>query len=921
MTQLKDTTHYSIAKKQPFLIAGSLYTILLIICFFPLFFGNASLNWDAFDLWMPWKHFIVEEFYAGDLPLWNPYFRDGFPQHGDTMTWYPISWAIGFLFGGYNLHALNVDYLLHLLVAGTGMFALTKRFYSKNTINFLLGLSFMLSGFMIGNAQHISWIISAAWIPWYFLAIFQLRDKQQIKQLLHFAVVGYLLFSGGYLAIFFVLVYLTLLLLIWFYFNRASRAVTVFYRYFAVGVLLIALLSLPLLLSAFELFPLFNRFQVKDVSVSLDIHLGATPWNGILSILFPLSSGIYNVPETEFGTFSTYFGLVPFLLLVAKFKTIYINRRFLFLFIIALLALMCSMGDVFPIRKIVSLLPLLDLFRYPALFRLFSIFIALVLLAMVLERSPLQKSIPTSSTERWGLITTGVLLLITSGYLLMHSEVLTNLSYFKTIPYIKPLENTSFIDRLGLNLGILGMLLTGLSIWWFRKKYVTFNSFLFLVWGLELLVVVATSAPHTVYHPINVPWANHIIRSQPLEHPPLISDHAKQEVINWKDYLGFSWQSKTFYTKQFSSLWYNPLHINSPTVGADVIPIHRTENTPIIGRLVMDSVGKMSVVKDETISLKMLSNQHWTISYPSTLPKGSVLFIKQHYVPEWEVISEKGKLPLKQSDEGFLLLEVDPSEYTTFDLVYTRSPYLITFWISLSLFCLFLFILLLVHPNKWLWFTTFAVLFILGFLNNRPRIFAQSSEEISEYNTLTRSDFETSMFSSNEFWKQKSDTLYVPTEIPKTDQEIAYLQLNAPTTLTTVKINDVLYQQRIKKSLDQPITAIASNDDPTRFQFDLHTVLRQHQLFDKVLLLSFNYSASQETALQFWIAHKREGKWINGNAWPLSSSVGSTQQHVSAVDISSYDLLPSDELTLFVWGEEDPQFSWKDFSIHVITAP
>ena len=108
---------------------------------------------------------------------------------------------------------------------------------------------------------------------------------------------------------------------------------------------------------------------------------------------------------------------------------------------------------------------------------------------------------------------------------------------------------------------------------------------------------MATSAPHTVYHPINVPWANHIIRSQPLEHPPLISDHAKQEVINWKDYLGFSWQSKTFYTKQFSSLWYNPLHINSPTVGADVIQIHRTENTPIIGRLVMDSVGKMSVCK------------------------------------------------------------------------------------------------------------------------------------------------------------------------------------------------------------------------------------------------------------------------------------------------------------------------------------
>lgn len=130
------------------------------------------MNWDALDLWMPWKHFIVDELYNGNLPLWNPYFRDGFPQHGDTMTWYPISWFLGFLFGGYNLFSVNLEFLLHLLIAGTGMFSLSNRFSNNQKVNFLIGLSFMLSGFMIGNAQHVAWVISAAWMPWYFLALF-----------------------------------------------------------------------------------------------------------------------------------------------------------------------------------------------------------------------------------------------------------------------------------------------------------------------------------------------------------------------------------------------------------------------------------------------------------------------------------------------------------------------------------------------------------------------------------------------------------------------------------------------------------------------------------------------------------------------------------------------------------------------------
>ena len=140
---------------------------------------------------------------------------------------------------------------------------------------------------------------------------------------------------------------------------------------------------------------------------------------------------------------------------------------------------------VFPIRKIVSLLPLLDFISLPCAFSTIFNFYCASSISYGIGKITAAKEYPTTSTARWGLITTGVLLLITSGYLLMHSEVLTNLSYFKTIPYIKPLENTSFIDRLGLNLGIFGNASNRAFHMVVQKKYVTFNSFLFLVWALN----------------------------------------------------------------------------------------------------------------------------------------------------------------------------------------------------------------------------------------------------------------------------------------------------------------------------------------------------------------------------------------------------------------------------------------------------
>jgi len=126
-----------------------------------------TMKWDIMDITLPWQYFIGEALSSGELPLWNPYLKNGFPHMGLSDTWYPISWLIAFIFG-VDVWSIQLSYLIHLLIAGTGMFSYLRFNSVDYKLSIALGVSYMFSGFMIGNAQHLGWVIGAAWLPWVF---------------------------------------------------------------------------------------------------------------------------------------------------------------------------------------------------------------------------------------------------------------------------------------------------------------------------------------------------------------------------------------------------------------------------------------------------------------------------------------------------------------------------------------------------------------------------------------------------------------------------------------------------------------------------------------------------------------------------------------------------------------------------------
>ena len=139
------------------------------------------------DWFYPMRYLIGECLQNHVLPVWNPYINLGYPLHTDPQSGalYPIVWIIGY-FLGYSPFTINLEFILHILFAFYGMKKLSEAIGLKGNVSILVGLSYACCGFFVGNAQHLTWIISAAWIPYILYYYIKLIKKTPGKMRLAF---------------------------------------------------------------------------------------------------------------------------------------------------------------------------------------------------------------------------------------------------------------------------------------------------------------------------------------------------------------------------------------------------------------------------------------------------------------------------------------------------------------------------------------------------------------------------------------------------------------------------------------------------------------------------------------------------------------------------------------------------------------
>lgn len=411
------------------------YLLLLIVCllaYWPLSLGIFSVKNDAIHYFLPYRYSISEAIRSGHLPLWSPYLYTGYPVQGDMQSgaWNPVVWIFS-LISRYDLTLFHYENLLYIFLSGIGMYKLCNRIVSHSTTALVTGITYMLCGFML-SGQLINWLAAAAFFPFVIYYYLQLTDSFSWKPSIKTGIALYLLLTAGYPSFFIITGYILLILFIltcisqW---KNKKTSTGSWKKLIATHLLLAAVftgLSLPAIVSYVDLLPYYQRGGGTSFAETI---INSFDWKHFLSFLFPSSIGASDVSSaTDVTMRNVYIGLLPILLLLAIPPAK--NRRNILLAVLSVAAILFSMGDLTPFRKICyQLVPLMNTFRHPAQVRMFLL-VGLLLLAAPSLKKLLAGELSAAELKRLKTIVAiaGVLILVITLVAAFSSQVLRNMS-------------------------------------------------------------------------------------------------------------------------------------------------------------------------------------------------------------------------------------------------------------------------------------------------------------------------------------------------------------------------------------------------------------------------------------------------------------------------------------------------------------
>ena len=357
--------------------------LLAIIGYWQISFMIDPLTYDMTIQAFQWRYFVGECLRDQLLPLWNPYQHMGYPIHADPQgtAWYPITWVIGFI-AGYNMSALSFDFILHVFLAGTGMYHLAKKLEIKDPVALLVGITYMFCGFFISNAQHFSWIGSATWVPFILCHYIAFSKGMGLKHAILTGFFMFLLLTGGYPVFAIILFYFFIILLVWFLIKwyKESRWEGLFrllkLNSIAAGTAI--LLSMVVWVSLYLIIPYMSRAEGLSLETA---HFN--PFSPRCMISFILPFGVVKEHfwfDTDYAMANGYFGIIFFLFFI---YSLFLKKPAILKILLwwGIFTLLASMGKYTPVRELLfRFIPFMDLFRFPSMFRLFSL-ISFILLA------------------------------------------------------------------------------------------------------------------------------------------------------------------------------------------------------------------------------------------------------------------------------------------------------------------------------------------------------------------------------------------------------------------------------------------------------------------------------------------------------------------------------------------------------------
>ncbi len=361
----------------------------VIVTYWPL----SSFQWtlthgDTLNCWLPWRWAISNALFNGEFPLWNPHHQFGYPLHADLQgpTWYVESLAIGGTMG-HSIYSLQALYLLYIIIGGCGMMRSARNLHDDARVGLVIGCGYALGGFFTGHQMHFYAIISAAWLPWLFDAAWELMRAPTWRTALRAAVFQGLLLTGGNHTFTIIGSYLLaacFLHILWVHRTTwIKKDLSDLFLWSSIAMALAALIAAGPLHAWWESAPHLARASGLSYEAA---SINPVSPRSLTSLLFPFATGTDRAHLGTDAPMANAFmgGLILSLASAALFRKRSSLENVLLVF--GLVTFVAALGDHTPLyRWLWRFVPGMDLFRFPAYFRWFSWFAALLLAAGTLK--------------------------------------------------------------------------------------------------------------------------------------------------------------------------------------------------------------------------------------------------------------------------------------------------------------------------------------------------------------------------------------------------------------------------------------------------------------------------------------------------------------------------------------------------------
>ena len=699
---------------------------LAAIAFFQVSFYLHPGKYDLIDCFYPWRFYIGECLQNGQLPYWNPYQDLGSPVHADPSSgaWYPMVWLIGY-FNGYTIYSIGFELWFHVFLAGVGFYKLAKTLKLNQSFALLAGIVYMLSGIFIGNAQHLPYIISACWLPYVLNFYFRLAEEKSHVHSLKAAFFLFLMITGGYPAFTIILFYL-LLIFFFIYFKKtyqtqSTRALIEFLSRHVLFLVYTIMLSLVMFVAIYQVSPYLSR--LGDFSLEQALYSPFSP-QSFVSFILPLVSTTHtDFFNSDLSMRNGYFGLFILLFfIIGIFSKKPIQLKVLFYF--GLFSLTVAVGEYLPVREFLfKYVPMMNVFRFPSVFRLFFI-IAGILTGVYYLQESFNRKVWTKKTLSIGaMIMSGFFLIL---FIIARSKgQLSLLSFIKNNLFIASEESTYWQNvafQSIIQLLFLGIFL--FVLWKFndRKKIL---AAIILLTITDLVIATQLNAPYTIYYDkvtakeatenvskyakgfpklkdISIEEAGHL----PLIGSPFWQNmNTFQKQISAEGYNSFSFTSYEFleseYSQLFTAMKKNKLLLLSDSILPESkLKVYKkdslfTQNQIFLNEIDYDYLIQRAfeATKQDTAFVKEYDAARFEIS--TSLGSRRLLTLHQKYYKGWKATVNGKKARIFKSNLNFMTIMVPRGKNVV--LFEYRNPVLKgAFYISASCFVFAIFVFIFV---------------------------------------------------------------------------------------------------------------------------------------------------------------------------------------------------------------------------------